>query len=112
MDARVSRSFRAVPKAKLASEIGRQPEFKANLREHAERVKDAAARETPIGATHDTIHGYRITELPTAWRVGNTDFFFHLTEFGSANNPPYAPLRRGVLAAGLRLNESPPATDD
>lgn len=29
----------------------------------------------------------------------------HLTEFGSRNNPPHAPLRRGVLAAGLRLVE-------
>jgi hypothetical protein len=97
---------RLVPKAKLASAISRQPEFKKALREHAEAVKTAAERETPVGATEDTIHGYRITETPTAFRVGNTDFFFHLTEWGSANNPPYAPLRRGVIAAGLRLDES------
>lgn len=102
----MSRAFRPVPAATLASGISRQPEFKAALRGHAERVKDAAERETPIGATHDTIHGYRLTEIPTGFRVGNTDFFFHLTEFGSVNNPPYAPLRRGVLAAGLRLDES------
>ena len=29
--------------------------------------------------------------------------FGHLVEFGSVNNPPYAPIRSGVQAAGLRL---------
>jgi hypothetical protein len=38
-------------------------------------------------------------------RVVNTDHGGHLTEFGSVNNPPLAPLRRGVRAAGLRLDE-------
>ena len=31
----------------------------------------------------------------------------HLDEFGSVNNPPYAPLRRGAMAAGLRIEETP-----
>lgn len=35
--------------------------------------------------------------------VGNTDIAAHLIEYGSKNNPPYAPLRRGVTAAGLRF---------
>lgn len=35
----------------------------------------------------------------------NTDYGAHLAEFGSINNPPFAPLRRGVRAAGLRLEE-------
>jgi hypothetical protein len=35
----------------------------------------------------------------------NTDHAAHLTEWGSKNNPPHAPLRRGVRAAGLRLDE-------
>lgn len=39
-------------------------------------------------------------------RVITTDPFWHLIEFGSMNNPPYAPIRRGVRAAGLRLDES------
>jgi hypothetical protein len=75
------------------------------LRENAERVKDSAERATPIGETQDTIHRYVITEYPTMVRVGNTDPFFHLTEWGSVNNPPYAPLRSGVVNAGLRLDE-------
>lgn len=40
-------------------------------------------------------------------RLVNTDYGGHLMEFGSANNPPHAPLRRGARAAGLRLDETP-----
>lgn len=35
----------------------------------------------------------------------NTDYGAHLAEWGSINNPPFAPLRRGIRAAGLRLEE-------
>lgn len=38
-------------------------------------------------------------------RVVNTDHGGHLAEWGSVNNAPYAPLRRGVRAAGMRLEE-------
>lgn len=39
-------------------------------------------------------------------RLVNLDHAAHLLEWGSANNPPHAPLRRGVRAAGLRLEEN------
>jgi hypothetical protein len=32
---------------------------------------------------------------------------WHLVEFGSVNNPAYSPLRRGVVAAGLRFDPAP-----
>lgn len=38
-------------------------------------------------------------------RLVNTDHAAHLQEWGGRNNPPHAPLRRGVRAAGLRLDE-------
>lgn len=38
-------------------------------------------------------------------RIVNIDHAGHLLEWGSKNNPPHAPLRRGVRAAGLRLSE-------
>lgn len=38
-------------------------------------------------------------------RLVNTDHGGHLTEWGSAKNPPKAPLRRAVREAGLRLQE-------
>lgn len=37
----------------------------------------------------------------------NTDPFAHLIEFGSANSPPYAVIRRAVRAAGYFLAEDP-----
>lgn len=38
-------------------------------------------------------------------RVANNDHGAHLDEWGSVNNPPYAPLRTAVRAEGLRLHE-------
>lgn len=35
--------------------------------------------------------------------VSNADHAAHLKEFGSKNNAPIAPLRRGAQAAGLRF---------
>jgi hypothetical protein len=32
---------------------------------------------------------------------------WHIVEFGSVNNPAYSPLRRAVVAAGLRLENAP-----
>lgn len=34
---------------------------------------------------------------------GSTSSFWHLEEFGSANNPPYRTLTNAALAAGLRF---------
>lgn len=87
----------------LRREIERQPEFEAKMLKAAEAVKDMSERNSPIGETGDYIHSFKITRRPL--RVGNTDFAGHMVEWGSQNNPPYAPLRRGVRAAGLRLSE-------
>jgi hypothetical protein len=37
--------------------------------------------------------------------VGTTWPFAHLIEWGSVNNPPYAPLRKAVTGLGLRFVE-------
>ncbi len=39
-------------------------------------------------------------------RLVNTDHGGHLEEWGSSKSPPLAPLRTGVRASGLRLDES------
>lgn len=39
--------------------------------------------------------------------IGNADPFAFLIEYGSVNNPPFAPIRRAVRAAGFRLDEHP-----
>lgn len=38
-------------------------------------------------------------------RVFSTDIAAHLIEFGSVNNPPYAPLRLGVESTGLFVTD-------
>jgi hypothetical protein len=38
--------------------------------------------------------------------LGNSDVGAAAIEFGSVNNPPYAPIRRAVRATGLRLQDS------
>ena len=100
----MARSFR--PNRQARAQLARQPEHKKFLREQAERVKDSAERESPIGETGDYIDRFVIVELPTRMRVTNHDFAWHLVEFGSVNNPPYGPLRKGVRRAGLRLEEN------
>ncbi len=42
---------------------------------------------------------------PEKVRVVNTDHGAHIDEFGSVNSPAYAPMRRAVKSAGLRLKE-------
>jgi hypothetical protein len=80
-------------------QIRRQPSYQAGMHTVAELVVVAADAAAP----HVT--GYYGRHLEA---IGNaavaTDPFGHLVEWGSKNNPPYAPLRRGVLAAGLRLD--------
>lgn len=63
--------------------------------ETATAVREVAPRHTGF---------YRRHVRPEGTRVVAADPFWHLVEYGSANNPPYAPLRRGVRAAGLRLD--------
>lgn len=94
------------PNPNFVRDLKREQWFQGHLDEAAEAVKEAAERESPIGATEDYIHGFKVSKTPTTRKVGNTDFFAHLVESGSVNNPAYAPLRRGAEAAGLRLDEA------
>lgn len=95
------------PNRQVRAEITKQPEFQAHLMRNAVRVKTTAERIAPKGTSHvGYARRFRLRRLTAAVRVLNTDIAAHLIEWGSANNPPYAPLRRAVLAAGLRLDES------
>lgn len=90
----------------LAAEIRKGQPYSVCMREHGENVKRAASRSMPRGADPRRGHirdKFVVVTDDKVVRVGNTDPFFHLIEFGSINNPAYAPLRRGVLTAGLRL---------
>lgn len=94
-------SFRFEPDHRFAESLKRQPEYV----EGTARIAVAVAQNVRTGAPRHTGHYVRSIEA-RGNSVVSTDSFAHLVEWGSANNPAYAPIRRGVLAAGLRLDES------
>ena len=78
-------------------------------------IKPAVEAATPRGASGQAHRSIRVDRQGDQVRVDrdgdtvrilSTDPFWHLIEWGSVNNPAYAPLRRGARAAGLRLDLS------
>lgn len=81
-----------------------QDDFQDALYEQANAVAAEAKAIAPV------VTGYYQRSIwadkhPFQVTVGSHDPFGHMVEWGSINNPAYAPIRRGVLAAGLRLDE-------
>lgn len=96
-----------VPDPRFLAELKTQEEHRQGLLEIAEGVVPIVESLAPRGDTGE--YADSIEAFDDGQRVGitSTDFAAHLVEYGSANNPPYAPLRRGATAAGLRLKEDP-----
>jgi hypothetical protein len=94
-------------------ELSKTPEMRAALRLAAAAVRDLAEQyERQVKAPWMPPKGNRgqtmtVTEDADGVYVGNTDHLAGIVEWGSKNNPPHAPLRRAVRAAGLALVESP-----
>lgn len=78
-------------------------ELTADLVKNAQAVKSAAEAAAPGGGTGGYRRRFVVVEDDGKVSVGNTDIAAHLIEWGSSKNPPHAPLRRGVEAAGLQL---------
>lgn len=96
------------PDAGYVQKLRADPDFVAGKRRIASReVKPAvkAAAKT-FRKTGHFDRSVEVVVIGTQVFVSSTDAFAHLIEWGSANNPPYAPFRTGVRAAGLRLDES------
>lgn len=93
-------SFERNPR--LEEELERDPRMTAHLRATATTVAVSVRATAP-----KTTGYYRKRVRPRGTRVVAEDFAWHLVEYGSVNNTPYAPLRRGTRAAGLRLDENP-----
>lgn len=88
----------------------RNPTFERELQDEAEfvgamrTITQSVANNARTFAPKGT--GYYVRHLHARDNTVYTDDFAgHLIEWGSKNNPAYAPLRRGVRAAGLRLDE-------
>lgn len=80
------------------------PRYKAGLTEVA---FDAAQHVRTVALGFRETGGFQRSVSNRGNVVYTDDPFAHLIEYGSARNPAYAPLRRGVRAAGLRLREEP-----
>jgi hypothetical protein len=95
------------PNAAFPTEVRAMPGVRA-LR--IEKAKDVKARAQAI-APHGPTGMYRrlLDTYESLGMIGVTskDFAGHMVEWGSQNNPIYAPIRRAVLAAGLTLRELP-----
>ena len=72
------------------------------LRDGAEAVMDQAVAHSPVwtGAYKSK---FRVQPYRTYFRVYNWDPFANLVEWGTINNPPYAPMRTGAEASGMRV---------
>lgn len=93
------------PNPAFEAQLKREVAYKAALLEPAEEVartaRATAHRIMPAG------RGEQIQAESFAGEVvvANHNHGGHLDEWGSKNNPPYAPLRRAVRSAGLRFRE-------
>lgn len=92
---------------KLLDELKAESRFQDGVRGSAEELK-SAVQQIARGFAHTGSYGDSIdvVRLGENTYVRTTDFAGHLIEWGSANNPVYAPLRRGARAAGFRLTET------
>lgn len=94
----------------MERELLRDPSLSGLVTEITEKVLDAAVGGAPVrtGAYRDSLDmsvGVGAAGMMVG-RVLSTDPFAHLVEFGSVNNPPYAPLRRAVESVGLTVTDS------
>lgn len=91
-----------IPNRDLQQELERTPEYQGVLGQVANAAKGRAVAIAP-----DVTGAYKrsVTVVTEQNRVflATTDPFGHLVEYGSRNNPAYAPLRRAVQSIGLRV---------
>jgi hypothetical protein len=94
----------------LVDELRDTPEMNRTLKSVANRTAAAARAAAPDGGPHIGVRErIRAVQDDQGTRVEIFDVAGASIEFGSKNNPTYAPLRRGASAAGLHLREAPRA---
>lgn len=101
-----------IPDPTFIRDFPTNPDTVAKLTERAGSVAERAAVLMPRGQSEARGHiadKFKVEVVDDEVRVGNTDPFFHLAEFGSVNNEAYAPLRRSAASLGLRFEELPKA---
>lgn len=97
---------RGVKKLMGSSDMGR------GMRDAAAAIADQVRHEAPERTGYYARRvrhgsGDEVDGAATAV-VYTLDEFWHLVEYGSLTNHPYAPMRRGVEAAGARFHDPGP----
>lgn len=95
-----------VPNPRFDEQLREEGDLTEGLLEAAEEARKKAEPLAPRILPRDD-QAFSVDESEGEVSLANNDFGGHLAEWGSVNNPPSAPLRRGVRAAGLRLDETP-----
>lgn len=91
-----------IPNPQMADQLRGDPEFQQMQAKVAREIASSAGRvmaSVGAGRVARSIYAENGTVV--------LPFPAHLVEFGSVNNPAYAPLRRGTIAAGYRFQPSP-----
>lgn len=93
-----------IPNPLFFAQLKAQREHQEGMAELGEQLADAARDVAPerTGAYKDSIS---VAQSGGRTAVLTTDFAGHIVEFGSRNNPAFAPLRSGARKAGFRLEE-------
>lgn len=94
-----------IPNPRFEAEFSEQEGHDEALEAAAERVKDEAEDFAVRIMPRSAAQQFEVQADEDGVRVVNTDYGSWIAEVGSANSPPYAPLRRGVTSAGYRLEE-------
>lgn len=89
------------PRKTFEREVRQQPQYKAAMAERAEVLGHVIQAAAP----YNTGYYYRRVRA-RGNKVYTRDFFWFLVEWGSVNNPPYAPVRRSVRALGMRYEDA------
>lgn len=87
----------------------KDPLARAAIRYAASSTLKSITQNTPIvtgeyqGYWEETtkIRGSQSADFTASAKIVTGDAIWHIIEYGSVNNPPYAPMRRGVIANGL-----------
>jgi hypothetical protein len=90
--------------------LARGAEMALTVAAYVEKSADGARRLGPSPKTHhyERSIGWAVGRDVTGilGRVFTTDIADHIVEFGSINNPAYAPLRNGVESTGLFVTDT------
>lgn len=95
-----------VPNPHFITELMSENPYRQAMREAAQQAADEANRtQHYIMPARGGKADVRVEEIDGDTYIVNHNHGGHIDEWGSKNNPPYAPLRTGVRRAGFDLTE-------